>query len=85
MEIIFREPVALNFRLADWGDTNCRANKVFTHPKAAEASDEYRRDGDLSQGRRRENRAGASRDFFGGGFGKKKKKPKMFLSLGFDR
>lgn len=74
VEIIFREPVALNFRLADWGDTHCGANKVFTHPKAAGASDEYRRDGDLSQGQRRKNSAGASRAFFGGGFGKKKKK-----------
>lgn len=68
--------MALNFSLADWGDTHCGANKVFTHPKAAGASDESRRDGDLSQGRRRENSPGASCAFFGGGLGG---------ALGFER
>lgn len=73
--------MALNFRLADWGDKHCGANKVFTHPKAAGASDKYRGDGDLSQGRRRENSTGASCAFFGRGF-RKKKSPKCFFHLG---
>lgn len=75
--------MALNLRLADWGDTHCgqHTHKVFTHPKAAGASDESRRDGDLSQGRRRENSPGASRAFFGGGFGGKKAQ-KCFFPLG---